>query len=232
MSTISTHLNWGASYVVQDFYRRFVVTDRHDRHYLLVARLATVGLIVLAMLLSLWLETAVDAFRILLQIGAGTGLVFLLRWFWWRVNAWSEIAGMVISFLIAVYFQFVHVRLGFAPVDPSLALLIGVAITTLGWVTVTLLTPPADRATLQMFYDRIRPFGAGWKRVVDVGSGPAEGPAAAALCWFLGCVTVYATLFGTGNALYGRPAGAALGFVIAVGAAVGLFRVLPRVRFE
>jgi Na+/proline symporter len=232
MSTISTHLNWGASYIVDDFYRRFIDDGRDEKHYVTVGRISTFALIILASVVSLWLENALQAFQILLQIGAGTGLIFLLRWFWWRVNAWSEIAGMTISFLVAIYFQFGHTRLGFEAVDPSAALLIGVAITTVGWVSVTLLTPPTDRATLQMFHDRIRPFGAGWRRAVDVGTGPAEGPAAAALCWFLGCVVVYATLFGTGYALYGRPAGAVIGLVIAFVSAIALFAVLPRVRFE
>ena len=106
MSTISTHLNWGASYVVDDFYRRFLAPERSERHYVAVARLSTVGLIALALLVSLWLENALQAFQILLQIGAGTGMIFLLRWFWWRINAWSEISAMVISFAVAVWFQF------------------------------------------------------------------------------------------------------------------------------
>jgi len=145
MSTISTHLNWGASYVVDDVYRRFVAPDRDDRHYVAVGRAVTVALIALAMLVSLWLQNALQAFQILLQIGAGTGLVFLLRWFWWRVNAWSEIAGMVVSFAVAVWFQFLHGRLGFAPVHPSAQLVIGVAVTSVAWLLVTFLTPPPGR---------------------------------------------------------------------------------------
>ncbi|MCA9737320.1 MAG: Na+:solute symporter, partial [Gemmatimonadetes bacterium] len=112
MSTISTHLNWGASYVVDDVYRRFLVPDADERHYVTVGRITTVGLIVLASTVALWLENAMQAFQILLQIGAGTGLVFLLRWFWWRINAWTEIAAMGASFLVAVWFQFVHTRVG------------------------------------------------------------------------------------------------------------------------
>ncbi len=108
MSTISTHLNWGASYIVDDFYRRFLVKDVKESHYVRVARISTVLLIVLASIVSLWLENALQAFRILLQIGAGTGLIFLLRWFWWRISVWSEISAMIISFLVAVYFELVH----------------------------------------------------------------------------------------------------------------------------
>jgi Na+/proline symporter len=234
MSTISTHLNWGASYIVEDFYRRFLAPNRDERHYVAVARAATVGLIVLAMTVSLWLQNALQAFQILLQIGAGTGSIFLLRWFWWRVNAWSEISGMVVSFAVAVWFQFLHERVGLAPLHPSAQLLIGVAVTSAVWLTVTWLTPPADRETLQSYYDRIRPYGRGWARVVDTSGGaPAAGGVAAGLAgWCLGCGAVYAALFATGYLLYGRPlAAAAAGFVAGV-SALGLFRVLPRVSFD
>ncbi|MEK6253367.1 MAG: Na+:solute symporter, partial [Gemmatimonadales bacterium] len=202
MSTISTHLNWGASYVVDDFYRRFLVPDRDERHYVAVARLSTVGLIALALLVSLWLQNALQAFQILLQIGAGTGMIFLLRWFWWRINAWSEISAMVISFAVAVWFQFGHEAVGLPALHPSLQLVIGVALTTVVWLAVTFATAPTDTATLQDFYDRIRPFGRGWHRVVQVDDTPARGSVTAALsCWLLGCVVVYAALFGTGYIL-------------------------------
>jgi Na+/proline symporter len=233
MSTISTHLNWGSSYLVNDFYRRFLAPDRSESHYVRVGRLSTVGLMLLAILLSLWLENALQVFQILLQIGAGTGLIFLLRWFWWRVNAWSEISAMAISFTVAVYFEFVHEALGFAALHPSAALVIGVAVTTVVWLIVTWLTPPTDTQTLQAFYDRIRPAGRGWSRVIDTSAEPAPGSMSAAFqCWILGCVLVYASLFGTGYALYGH-AGRAMVFFVAAGAAgVGLFRTLPRVGFE
>jgi Na+/proline symporter len=234
MSTISTHLNWGASYVVEDFYRRFLVPDRDERHYVAVARAATVGLIVLAMVVSLWLQNALQAFQILLQIGAGTGLIFLLRWFWWRVNAWSEISGMIVSFAVAVWFQFVHERIGLGPLHPSAQLLIGVGLTTIAWLAVTFLTPPADRATLQTYYDRIRPYGRGWSTIVDTSSGspPAGGVAAGLAGWLLGCSVVYSALFGTGYLLYGRPLAATAAFLVAALAAAGLFRIVPLVRFD
>ncbi len=233
MSTISTHLNWGASYIVDDFYRRFVSADRDDRHYVRVGRISTVVLVVLASVVALWLENALQAFRILLQIGAGTGLIFLLRWFWWRINAWSELAAMVISFLVAVYFQFAHERLGLQPFDASTQLIIGVAITTVGWLTITLATPPTDTPTLQAFYDRIRPFPRGWAGAVRLGdAAPSQSLAAALLSWFLGCVVVYAALFGTGFLLYGRVLWGSLCLALVAVAAVALFRALPRVGFE
>jgi SSS family solute:Na+ symporter len=231
MSTISTHLNWGASYIVDDFYRRFVARHRDERHYVTVGRLSTVVLIILAGMVSLWLENALQAFRILLQIGAGTGLIFLLRWFWWRISAWSELAAMTISFVVAVYFEFVHEAVGLSALDPSLRLVLGVAVTTVVWLTVTLLTPATDRATLQAFYDRIRPFNRGWQGAVR--TGPTEGSfTAALLSWFLGCAVVYATLFGTGYFLYGEARYGALCMLVVVFAATGIFKYLPRVGFE
>jgi Na+/proline symporter len=233
MSTISTHLNWGASYLVEDFYRRFVDDTRSDRFYVTVARIATVLLVVLASAVSLLLENALQAFQILLQIGAGTGSIFLLRWFWWRVSAWSEIAGMVISFLVAIWFQFIHVRVGLPPVHPSAALLIGVVITTVGWIAVTYMTPPTDRATLQSFYDMIRPFNTGWRGAVRVDERDADASfTAAMLCWFLGLATVYSALFATGYLLYGRPLPGLIGFTVAAASAYLLFRNLPRIRFR
>jgi SSS family solute:Na+ symporter len=232
MSTISTHLNWGASYIIDDWYRRFVSPDREDRHYLRLARLATIGLIILAGIVSLWLENALQAFQILLQIGAGTGLVFLLRWFWWRINAWSEISAMIISFLIAVYFEFVHTNiLGLERLEPSSQLVFGVLLTSVGWVTVTLLTPPASPETLKSFHQLIRPMGGGW-RGAGLGLEPepnGSSPTAAFLAWFLGCIAIYGALFGTGYALYGRNNLSLLCAATAALAIFWLFRLLPKI---
>ena len=234
MSTISTHLNWGASYIVDDFYRRFVDSSNTEAHYVMVARISTVGLIVLASIVAFWLENALQALQILLQIGAGTGLIFLLRWFWWRINAWSELSGMIISLVVALYFQFLHERLGFAPLDASFQLVIGVAITTVVWLAVTFLTPPANSQTLQSFYDRIRPFEAGWRAAVQIDPKAKAGAelAPAILAWFLGCTVVYTALFGTGYILYGS---LGTGLVLLTGtamAAFGLFKTIPRITFE
>ena len=219
MSTISTHLNWGASYVVDDVYRRFRAPDREERHYVRVGRITTLGLIVLSSVVALWLENAVQAFQILLQIGAGTGLVFLLRWFWRRINAWSEIAAMVVSFAVALWFELGHERLGFEPWPPTLALVVGVAVTTAGWLAVTFLTPPTEPEVLEAFEARVRP-----RRGLDV--------RAAFLSWFLGCVAVYGALFGTGYVLYARALPAVVCLGVAAGAAAWLFRVYPRVAFR
>ena len=241
MSTISTHLNWGASYVVDDVYRRFYRPTADERHYVWIGRVATVGLIVLASAVALLLENALQAFQILLQIGAGTGLVFLTRWFWWRVNAWSELSAMVVSFAVALYFAG---GLDLGPLgvpfaiqwqtpgwSASLELVVGVAVTTVGWLSVTFLTRPTDAATLRRFHELIQPLGPGWRGAgLEAPSDPRSGSLSAAfLAWFLGCVVVYGALFGTGYALYGRAGLAALCFAAAAAAALGLMRVFPRV---
>ncbi len=228
MSTISTHLNWGASYIVDDVYRRFAAPGRSEAHYVLVARLSTVGLVALAAVVALWLEHAMQAFQILLQIGAGTGLIFLLRWFWWRINAWSEISAMAVSFVVAAWFQFGHEAAGLTLPTAAGRLLFGVAATTAVWLAVTMVTRPTDRAVLQSFYDRVRPFAPGWRRAVETRPDEPGSIAAALLAWLLGCVAVYAVLFGTGMALYGRLGAAGAFGAAALAAAAALFRVLPR----
>lgn len=227
MSTISTHLNWGSSYLVDDVYRRFMVKDRPEKHYVKAARISTVILAILGAVVSLWLENAYQAFQILLQIGAGTGLIYLLRWYWWRINAWSEISGMAISFLVAVWFQFFHAAAGFPEMSGPMQLVAGVIITTAGWITVTFLTRPTDHAVLQSFYDRIRPLGPGWDKAVKTVPGE-KSLTANFLAWFLGVAVVYAALFATGSLLYGRLGPGIAYLAIAAVAGWGLFRVLPK----
>jgi solute:Na+ symporter, SSS family len=234
MSTISTHLNWGASYLVHDVYGRFITPDASERHYVRAGRVATVLLTAAAAGVALSLQNAMQAFQILLQIGAGTGLIFILRWFWWRINAWSEIAAMTISFLVAIYFQLLHTRLGFAPLDGATMLVLGVLITTAGWLLVTFLTPPADEGVLREFHGRIQPWGPGWKHVAGKAAVDARGSAmpAAVLGWFLGVLAIYAALFSAGYVIYGNyPVALLCGVILAV-AVVGLLRVFPRIGFR
>ncbi|MDH7599481.1 MAG: Na+:solute symporter [Sedimentisphaerales bacterium] len=213
MSTISTHLNWGASYVVNDFYRRFVRPDASERQLVLVGRIATAGLMVLAALGALLLSNALQAFHILLQVGAGTGLIFILRWFWWRINAWTEITAMSVSFLVAVYAELIHPHLGYAPWPEAIRLLVGVGLTTLCWLAVTFLTPPTDDKVLRRFYRLVRPGGPGWRPVVErarMEGDPIEKTATQGdlprgiLCMLIGSAAVYSALFGMGYLLYGR----------------------------
>ena len=228
VSTLSTHLNWGTSYLVHDFYRRFVRPGASERHYVTVGRFVTAGLMVLAALLTLELETAKQSFDLLLSVGAGTGLIYLLRWFWWRVNAWSEVAAMISSFLVALAF-FVAAKQGH-PVRPEISLIVTVAVTTVVWIGVTLVTAPTDRATLVAFYKLVRPAGPGWSAIraeADALPSPDSLPQAL-LGWVLGCVFVYAALFGTGSFLYGRTAQGVMWLVFFLVSGVGLARLLPR----
>jgi Na+/proline symporter len=214
VSTVSTHLNWGTSYLVHDLYRRFMRTDADEKHYVLVGRLVTGGLMIVAAFFSTMLASAREAFELMLSVGAGTGLLYLLRWFWWRINAWSEIAAMASSFLIAVGF-FAARKMG-AEIPSHISLLIGVALTTITWGTVTLFTRPTDRGKLIDFYRRVRPAGAGWAGIRDaanVGASP-DSMAHSLLAWVLGCLTVYAALFGTGSVLYGNSVQAAVWIVV------------------
>ncbi len=238
MSTISTHLNWGASYVVNDVYRRFVDPEAGEQRLVLVGRLATVVMVVLAAALALALQNALQGFTLILQIGIGTGLIFLLRWFWWRLNAWSEITAMVVSFAVAVYFRLAHDRLfPEAPVAEAWQFVFGVAVTTAAWLAVTLLTRPTAESRLREFYRLARPGGPGWRAVVrrarDDGEDLEEGGEAwevprGLLCMALGSLAVYGTLLATGLLLYGRFAVAAPVAALGVVAGLGLARVWSR----
>jgi len=203
-STVETHLNWGTSYLVHDFYRRFLRRGASEKHYVLVGRLTTAALMVCAGLLTYALGTAKEAFDLILSVGAGTGLIYLLRWFWWRVSAWSEIAAMASSFIVALGF-FVARKNGFE-VASHVSLLVTVGVTTVVWVAATFLAPQTDRATLIRFYELVRPSGAGWASVRgESGATPApDSLAQGVLGWVCGCSFVYSALFGTGSLLYGR----------------------------
>ena len=227
VSTMSTHLNWGTSYVVHDFYRRFIRSGADERHYILIGRLMTAALMVLAAALTFVLDTAQASFNLLLSVGAGTGLIYLLRWYWWRINAWSEIAAMVSSFAIAVAF-FIAGKSGVA-IASHTSLLVTVAVTTVVWVAATYLTTPTDRKTLVAFYRLTRPAGPGWRPVekeAAVGPSP-DGFTQAMMGWVLGCAVVYAALFGAGSFLYGRTAQGAMWTVVFVIAGAGLVRLIP-----
>lgn len=226
MSTISTHLNWGSSYVVNDFYLRFIKPEATDKEQVMVGRLSTVLLMVFAAILALGLSNALQAFDILLQIGAGTGLIFILRWFWWRINAYTEISAMIVSFIVALYFEIGHERLGFDPILSHWKLLIGVGITTLSWVLVTLLTAPEKDEVLLAFYRKVRPAAFGWnnllKRYPQEKAEPGRLPMELALM-LIASIMVYSTVFATGYWIYGNliPAIVTTGISI-VGAAVVL----------
>ncbi len=202
-STILTHLNWGSSYLVHDFYRRFIKKDGSEGHYVNVGRLSTVLLYVVAALLSLTLSSAQQAFQILLSIGAGTGLIYIARWFWWRVSAWCEIVAMVMSLVTSLVVPLMMPKADFATVT-----MVQVGLTTLAWLITAYVGPQTDPATLISFYRKVKPAGPGWKAIraaagvteVEVATENRSG--AAFVGWIAGCVVIWSALFAIGNFLY------------------------------
>jgi len=218
MSTISTQMNWGSSIVVNDLYTRFVDPGASPARQVLVGRLATAVLLAFGCGLALLMRDAVSTFQLVLQVGAGTGLLFMVRWFWWRINAAAEIAAMAVSFLVAAVF------FAWQQVDPAGApaawqqMLIGVTITTLAWLGVTFATPPTDRHTLETFVARVRPGGPGWRRVAA--GMPADPQAGGSDLWVAAVaaaastVATWAVLFALGLLLYGQHAAGIAAVVI------------------
>ncbi|MAP54875.1 sodium:solute symporter family protein [Altibacter sp.] len=230
MSTISTHLNWGSSYISLDFYKRFIKPEASEKELVAIGRISTVLLMAFAALLALALSSALSTFQILLQIGAGTGLIFILRWFWWRVNAYSEITGMVVSFVMALVFEFVELGL-----EDHEKLVIGVAVTTVSWITVTLLTRPTDTQTLASFYNAITPYGKGWspfKKIAEEKNIPLKNTKDVftrdLASMLLGILFVYVSLFATGYVIYGNTMGAAILILIAGVSAFLIFTLWKR----
>jgi len=202
MSTMSTQLNLGASYLVNDFYHRFIKPNASEKHLVNVGRLFTVLSIILGGGLGLFLTSAGQAFTLLLMIGAGTGMIYILRWFWWRINAYTEIVAMVSSLCIAFYFNFI---------DQSFAgwekIVIGAILTTVVWIVATYFTPPDNEETLQNFVKKVNPGGPGWSKYSQgVSSEPWPVPNGI-LCMILGCTAVYSVLLGVGQLIYGEPLG-------------------------
>lgn len=229
-STLETHLNWGTSYLVHDLYRRFIRPNKSEKHYVLIGRIFTVVLMLLAIALTFQLDNAQQTFHLIVSIGAGTGLVYLLRWFWWRVNAWTEVSAMAASFAVSLTF-FALSKAGHT-FDDNVVLLTTVGITTVVWLAVTFLTPPVDDATLDAFYDKVRPAGAGWAKVRNRSGAPASPDSLpnSLLCWVLGLVGIYAALFGTGAYLYGHVPQGVIYTVVVIVAAVWLARLTAGAR--
>jgi solute:Na+ symporter, SSS family len=227
MSTVGTQLNWGASYLVNDFYKRFLRKNETEKHYVNVSRAATVFLFAMSLVVTWQISSVGNAWRLLLALGAGTGLVLILRWYWWRINAWSEISAMIASFVTSLavlgYLGSAlvpKVAAGGGPEADAWVMIITVLTTTVVWLGVTFATKPEPDAVLEAFYTRVRPGGPGWLRVSSrLGYGKEEIPGGrwAWANWLAGVIAVYATLFGIGKIVFGEwIAGAVLVAIAAV----------------
>ena len=237
MSTISTHLNWGSSYLVHDFYRRFFVKGKSETHYVSMGRVFTVLLMIFSAFFALFLNNSLQAFGIILQIGAGTGLIFILRWFWYRVNVYSELTAMIVSFVVAIMFEFV-IPNNFSVEEK---LIIGVTITTISWLIVTLITPPSSMETLQNFYKKIQPGGPGWKKVIEeskakginiTGKKEKWDVPSGILCMLFGSISVYSILFGIGYLLYSKTTTGIIFMLISVVSVIVLMKFWKRLSTE
>ncbi len=247
MSTIGTQMNLGASYLVNDVYKRFISPDRDDRHYVTASRWATLLVTVVSAVATFYMTSIGAAWKFLMAIGAGAGLVFILRWFWWRINAWTEISAMVAAACSSLLLESplasglvdrlraIDPLLPAGPLNPDdahgFAWILGIAtaITTLVWLLTTLLTKPEPEEKLREFYAKVRPAGPGWGPIAPLENGPVRGILGPSFVhWILGLALVYGTLFGTGDLLFGRMMQGVLLLVLAVGSAGLLFWNLNR----
>lgn len=251
MSTISTHLNWGSSYVVNDFYSQYINKEASQKQLVAVGRISTVLLMVVSATLALLLNNALQLFNIILMFGAGTGLIFILRWFWWRINAWSEIVAMFSSGIISILFNFTTLGvILFGGTNPEGLEVTGlmpewatypviVTTTTLAWLIATFVTKPEDDAILFSFYKKIQPGGPGWQKVLNRAAAlkkeivtTAEGWSVPSgiLAMLLGCVVVYGALFATGYWIYGYTVKASILTLLVVVAGFGLQKVWGKIK--
>jgi len=232
-STNLTHLNWGASYLVHDFYRRFLRKGASEKHYVRAGRLVTIGIFFCASGTVFLLDSAKDAFDIILQVGAGTGLLYLVRWFWWRVNAWSEVVAMVSSFVVSATLLVLN-RNG-VHVSTHIGLLVTIAFTSICWILTAFFGPETDRVTLTEFYKKVRPFGPGWTRIrkeagisVEEAKSAGQNIPLALLGWVAGSTSIWSALFVVGNFLYGRMDYALILFAVFLVSALALLYVVNR----
>ena len=223
MSTVGTQLNWGASYLVNDFYRRFIATSEPERHYVRASQIATVLLTVVSAVITHYMDSIAGAWKLLIVTGAGTGAVLILRWYWWRINAWSEVSAMAAAFAVSIVLQTAFHLDSDNPVQFAYLILITVAVTTFVWLTATFLTAPENDATLVAFYRRVRPSVPGWRRIAklapDVNISNDLGWNL--LDWLCGCVLVYGALFGIGKIIL-KDYGSGFTFIAAAAAAAGV----------
>jgi solute:Na+ symporter, SSS family len=232
MSTIGTQLNWGASYVINDFYRRFVKRTGSEKHYVIASQLVTVLLMIASLIVTFNMQSIGGAWKLLLVTGAGTGTVLLLRWFWWRINAWSEVSAMIAAAVVSVFLQLVLKWDSDKPRDFAYLMLVTVGITTVVWITVTLLTRAEPVEKLVSFYRRVQPEGPGWNGIAaEAGMSASHAQGSLSLQfvnWILGCALIYSSLFGIGKLIFKEWATAAILLLIAIAAGVLISRNLSR----
>ena len=206
MSTIGTQLNWGASYVINDFYRRFIKRSATEKHYVIASQIVTLLLMIVSLVVTFYMESIGGAWKLLLVTGAGTGTVLLLRWYWWRINAWSEVAAMICAAVVSILLQTVLKWNSDLPLDFAYLMLVTVGITTLVWVVVTFMTNPEPIETLVAFYRRVRPEGPGWTDIAaraELSASHAQGRLSLQFVnWILGVALIYGTLFGIGKLIF------------------------------
>jgi Na+/proline symporter len=232
MSTVGTQLNWGASYVINDFYRRFIQRDASDKHYVLISQVVTLLLMVASVIVTFYMESIGGAWKLLLVTGAGTGTVLLLRWFWWRINAWSEVSAMITAAVVSIFLQAGLKWDSDQPRDFAFLMLVTVGITTVVWVAITFLTSPEPKEKLIAFYNRVHPEGPGWTQIAAE-SGHAASHAQGRLSlqfvnWILGCLLIYGSLFGIGKLIFKEWVAGALYLLVAIVAGTLITRNLTR----
>lgn len=247
MSTIGTHLNWGSSYVVNDFYKRFVKPEATEKELVGVGRISTLVLMVFAAILALkFLNNATQAFNILILSGAGSGAIYLLRWFWWRINAWTEIVAMIASTIVAfVLVIFVEDKTMATDILDgfTVKLLCAVTFTTIIWIITTFVTKPETKETLRSFYKLTHPGGPGWKKVIqdakedgeiidEKDKGKAWEMPIQILCVFIGCVTIYSSLFSIGSFVYGEMLQGGILLACAIIGTFILFKMFGKLRVD
>ncbi|MBC8166125.1 MAG: Na+:solute symporter [Bryobacteraceae bacterium] len=234
MSTIATQLNWGASYLINDFYRRFLKPAESDHHYVRASQVATILITIISAVVTFYMDSISGAWKLLIMTGAGTGLVLLLRWYWWRINAWSEVSAMTSAFIVSVVLQTTFKLDSARPVDEAMIMLITVGITTVVWLVVTFATAPESTDTLVAFYRRTAPGIAGWRPMAALAPDvqPRRDGMSNLLDWICGCVLIYGVLFGVGKLLLGEPVTGTV--MIAVGLIAGavIYRDLSRRGWE
>jgi Na+/proline symporter len=228
MSTQATQMNWGSSYLMNDLYRRFINKDASERHYVTASRVATAFTLVLSLVVTVFMDQVSHAWQFLIMLGAGTGLVYILRWYWWRVNAWSEVSAMAAALVVSLTMHFTTETT--SPAGFARTLLITTIATTVVWLIVTFATKPEPQEKLRSFYLKVRPAGPGWAPLVAAtGVQPPKGEISRnALSWVLGIALVYGIMFGTGALLFDQPEKLAICSAIVLVTAVGLVIMIRR----